>query len=88
MIADFSNLQCYRTTNTNINIVAYWTRLYGDPVTYGSCSPVGAITNMDDGSGGDSQFTVECREYSRTYTCPASHPTKLNNSICEYRENF
>ncbi len=31
---------------------------------------------------------IYCNEKSRTYTCPVSHPTKLNNSTCKYSESF
>ena len=29
-----------------------------------------------------------CVLKNKTYTCPATHPDKLDDSICEYRESF
>jgi len=36
----------------------------------------------------DPYLSLICKLRSISYTCPTSHPTKLNNSTCEYRENF
>lgn len=31
---------------------------------------------------------INCSLWKTEYTCPIDHPIKLNDSTCEYRENF
>lgn len=40
------------------------------------------------GGDGSSNYAGRCVLSSTTYTCSSGYPTKLNNSICEYREAF
>ena len=40
------------------------------------------------GGDGTTDYSGRCFLSSTTYTCPSTHPIKLNNSTCEYREAF
>ena len=56
-------------------------------------SIVGSYQDIEDiyfriysGSGVGSKYI--CTANISSYSCPNTHPIKLNNSTCEYRENF
>ena len=69
------------TTSTVGN--GQWTRVYGDPDTWGDCNSIGAEQYTDDGSGGDSQFLVRCEGTTQvitTYNCP--NGGTLNGTVC------
>ncbi|WP_152633396.1 hypothetical protein [Aliarcobacter butzleri] len=37
---------------------------------------------------GTKRFNYRCDKTISSYSCPSSHPIKLNDSTCEYREVF
>ena len=93
LLADYSSATCYKQISTTVN-------KYGG-IYVGNTFFGGSILNGCQGDGraveinypvsfvlGEGSVQGYCRLYKTTYTCPSSHPTKLNNSTCEYRESF
>ena len=96
LIADFTNSSCYKQTSTIANYNYGFTsqQVINCPLTsYGyyafSCTnSTYGNTYCDKGSGIALDKVFTCNRTFSHYSCPTSHPIKLNNSTCEYRENF
>lgn len=102
LTADYSNSTCYKQTNTIINNYFQWLNV--GSIYYGiyefwegnnECPykenndqrpDFIGLPNQTYTNGGATSFI--CNLKYKTYTCPSSHPNKLNNSICEFREPF
>ncbi|WP_323589059.1 hypothetical protein [Aliarcobacter butzleri] len=96
LVADFTNSRCYKQAPTTINYLYYWTELeMMDSDYYKSCSKDECLPCNDIYLGTYQimqvvfkRFNCRCDRTISSYSCPSSHPIKLNNTTCEYREAF
>lgn len=102
LIADYSSSTCYKRTSTVENLWLVWQTSGGLDMntalgldycpsieTHLIYCPNGILNQVYNcAKDKDSRYVRFCNIKKKTYTCPSTHPTKLNNSTCEFREPF
>lgn len=92
LIADFTNSRCYKQTSTIVTNFAKWWYISGWIENSLYYSNGIKCYDINDGYNeyyiGQAVGAYTCKLFNTSYSCPATYPYQVNNSICEYREAF